>query len=59
MESKEKWWQTRFITKKNGGNHMELLLEIIYWFAEMGATSTSVSKVFDPEVPKILLKEEK
>lgn len=38
---------------------MELLMEVIYWFAEMGATSTSVSKVFDPEVPAVLLEEEK
>ncbi len=35
---------------------MELLANIILWFAKMGASSTSISKMYDPEVPKELLK---
>lgn len=36
---------------------MNFLAEILYWFAEMGATSTSVSKMYDPEIPSELLEE--
>ena len=37
---------------------MEFLIHLIYWFAEVGAESTSLNTMFDPEVPVSLMNEE-
>lgn len=34
---------------------MQVLVNLIYWFAEAGATSTSLNMMYDPEVPAELL----
>ena len=36
---------------------MDLLLEMIMWFANMGASSTSLSKMYEPSVPNELIKD--
>ena len=38
---------------------MDLLLEMIAWFAQMGASSTSLSKMYEPKIPEKLVKKDK
>ena len=36
---------------------MDLFLEMIMWFANMGASSTSLSKMYEPQVPEELIRD--